>query len=296
MCTEYYDILIFGCVIKVKKIKRKGDAFMKCPNCQHENEGGNFCENCGTRLVEASKTSEQQPNHPVKEGGTATAQAEDYLKKTKDQSKQYVNYFFDVFKKPYASIQEPMDKQQFIHAIITIVLFSLFIPLSIYFGLRGVVSRLNSLDTYGFGGSTYIDLPFMDIVIKPFFAFGIFIVLVAAFTFLSVKLGRVNATFKEVFTRYGILLIPFVFLLAIGLLLSLLKVSLFILFLKLGLVGGVYIAVPMVLAFYKKEAPEDGMDAVYGTLLTYILISVLVYIMGEMLFDSLLSNIGSFLW
>ena len=70
----------------------------------------------------------------------------------------------------------------------------------------------------------------------------------------------------------------------------------FILFLTLGLVGGVYIAVPMVLAFYKKEAPEDGMDAVYGTLLTYILISVLVYIMGEMLFDSLLSNIGSFLW
>ena len=268
---------------------------MKCQNCQHENEGGNFCENCGTRLVEASESNGQLPDHKVKEEEKATAPAEDYLKKTKVQSKQYINYFFDVCKSPYAHMQEPMEKQHFIHAIITIILFCLFIPLSIYFGLKGVVSRLNSIDTYGFGGA-YIELPFMDMVIKPFFAFGIFIVLVAAFTFLSVKLGRVNATFKEVLTRYGISLIPFVFLLAIGLILSLLKVSLFILFLLLSSVGAIYIAVPMVIALYKKDEPEVGLDAVYGTLLTYILISVLVYVMGEMLFDSLLSNIGSFLW
>ena len=269
---------------------------MKCPNCQHENEGGNFCENCGTRLVEASESNGLLPDHKVKEEEKATAPAEDYLKKTKDQSKQYINYFVDVCKRPYARMQEPMERQHFTHAIITIILFCLFIPLSIYFGLKGLLSSLNSIDTYGFGGGAYIELPFMDVVILPSLALGIFLVLVAAFTFLSVKLGRVNVTFKEVLTKYGVLLIPFVFLLAIGLILSLLKVSLFILFLSLGSVGAVYIAVPMVITFYKKDAPEDGLDAAYGTLLTYILIGVLVYIMGEMLFDSLLSNIGSFLW
>lgn len=268
---------------------------MKCPNCHQENEGGNFCDKCGTRLNEPTETDIQQQSQPQKQpleqAVTSTSHSEDYLKKTKNHSKQYVTYFMDVIKHPYASIHETMGNQHFMYAIITLALFSLFIPLSIYFGLKGIVNRLNSFGTYGYGSYMDVEVPFGEIVIKPFVAIAVFMVIVAVFAFLAVKLGQANTTFKEVLTRYGILLIPFVFLVAIGLILSILKVSLFILFLVLGSIGAVYIVVPMIIAFYKKSAPNDGLDAVYGTMLTYLLIALIIYVMGEMAFNSILSNL-----
>ena len=266
---------------------------MKCPNCGHSNEGGRFCENCGTQLVETADTAMQnqqqqqstpQVNNEV--GNTGALQAEEYLKKTKDQSKQYITYFMDVLKKPYASLNAPFENQYYMYAIITFILYSLFIPLMIYFGVKGLMS------TFSYFGES-ANPSFVDAVIIPAIAYGVFIVLVAGFTFFSIKLGRVNVAFKEVFTKFGILLVPFVFILAIGLILSILKVSLFILFLVIGLVGSMYIVVPLLIAFYKKDTPGEGMDAVYGTLLTYILASILMLIMGEMLIDTLISGLES---
>ena len=266
---------------------------MKCPNCGHLNEGGRFCENCGTQLVETADSAIQnqqqqqstpQVNNENEVGNTGALQAEEYLKKTKDQSKQYITYFMDVLKKPYASLNAPFENQHYMYAIITFILYSLFIPLMIYFGVKGLMS------TFSYFGES-ANSSFVDAVIIPAIAYGVFIVLVAGFTFFSIKLGRVNVAFKEVFTKFGILLVPFVFILAIGLILSILKVSLFILFLVIGLVGSMYIVVPLLIAFYKKDTPGEGMDAVYGTLLTYILASILMLIMGEMLIDTLLSGL-----
>lgn len=264
---------------------------MKCPNCSHENEGGNFCEICGAQLVEAPESVAQQPNRQTYES-TGDSQTEDYLKKTKDQSKQYFTYFMDVLKKPYASLHAYMENQHFLYAIITFILYCLFIPLMIYFGVKGIISSLGS---FSLGTTFDITLPFMDVVIKPFFAFAIFMVLVCVFTFVSIKLGRVNVTFKEVFSRFGLLLIPFVFILTIGLVLSILEVSLFVYFLAIGLIGSIYIAVPVLITFYRKSSPGEGLDAVYGTLLTYILTFLVILIMGEMLFDSLITTIQSYI-
>ena len=271
---------------------------MKCQNCGHEYEGGRFCENCGTPLVEATEPTMQnqqpQPAPELNSGNTGASQAEDYLKKTKVQSKQYITYFIDVLKKPYASLNASLENQHFVHAIITIVLYSLFIPLISYFLIKEAVSdginRMNSL--VGYGTNADYTVPFMDIVFKPFFAFAIFIVLLIALTFISIKLGRVNVKFKEVLTRFGTLLIPFVFILAIGVIFSILKVSLFsLLLMGIGLTGAIYIVVPVLIAFYKKNSAGEGLDAVYGTLLTYILMVIVLLITGEMLFESLLSGI-----
>ena len=263
---------------------------MKCSNCGHLNDGGRFCENCGTQLVEtAGSAIQNQPQQSTPQvtnevGNTGAIQAEEYLKKTKDQTKQYFTYFMNVLKKPHASLNAPFENQHYMYAIITFILYSLFIPLMIYFGVKGLMS------TFSYFGES-ANLSFVDAVIIPAIAYGVFIVLVAGFTFFSIKLGRVNVAFKEVFTKFGILFIPFVFILAIGLLLSILKVSLFILFLVIGLIGSMYVVVPLLIAFYKKDAAGEGMDAVYGTLLTYILTSILMLIMGEMLIDTLISGL-----
>ncbi len=263
---------------------------MKCPNCGHENEGGRFCENCGKQLVDTAESQVQQQAIPqANHENTDSSQTEDYLKKTKDQSKQYINYFIDVLKKPYVSLHSSIESQHFIHAIITLVLYCLLIPLMMYFGVKGLINNINLLEEVD------ITLPFMDMVFKPFLAYAILMVLVVAFTFVSIKLGRVNVTFKEVLTRYGILLIPFVLILAIGLILSILNVSMFVIFLAIGLIGSMYVAVPVLIAFYKKNNPGEGLDVVYGTLLTYILTSIAMLIMGEILFDSLIETIKTYI-
>ena len=275
----------------IKVLEEKERIRMKCPNCGHSNDGGRFCENCGTQLVETADSAiqNQQPQQSTPQvndevGNTGALQAEEYLKKTKDQSKQYITYFMDVLKKPYASLNAPFENQHYMYAIITFSLYSLFIPLMIYFGVKGLMSTFSYFEES-------VNPSFVDAVIIPAIAYGIFIVLVAGFTFFSIKLGRVNVSFKEVFTKFGILLVPFVFILAIGFILSILKVSLFILFLVIGLVGSMYVVVPLLIAFYKKDAAGEGMDAIYGTLLTYILTSILMLIMGEMLIDTLISGL-----
>ena len=281
--------------VQFKKYE-KGENPMKCQNCGHENRGGRFCENCGTPLVESTENTIQnqqpQPAPVVSSGNTGASQAEDYLKKTKDQSKQYITYFIDVLKRPYASLNAPLENQHFVHAIITIVLYSLFIPLISYFLIKEASEGINRMNPFGGYGSNDYTVPFTDIVLKPFFAFAIFIVLLIALTFISIKLGRVNVKFKEVLTRFGTLLIPFVFILAIGVIFSILKVSLFsLLLMGIGLTGAIYIVVPVLIAFYKKNSAGEGLDVVYGTLLTYILMVIVLLITGEMLFESLLSGI-----
>ena len=271
---------------------------MKCKNCGHDNEGGRFCENCGTPLaVETEQYTTQnpqtQPTNQMNNGNAGgDSQTEDYLKKTKDQSKQYFAYFRDALKKPYASLDATMGSQHFIHAIITLILYCLLVPLTIYFGIKGLLSNV---DPFGLGSGMDIDPPFMDIVIKPVLAFAILIMLVIAFTFISIKLGQVNVAFKDVLTRFGILLVPFVFILAIGLILAILEVSTFTYFVGIGLMGSMYIAVPLLIVFYKKNSVGKGLDVVYGTLLSYILTMIALKIMGDMLFDSLLTGIDSFM-
>ena len=266
---------------------------MKCQQCGHENEGGRFCENCGNPLIETTGNETQQVVPQVNNEHTGTSQTDDYLKKIINHSKQYFTYFMDVLKKPYVSLHASGGNQHFIYAIITFVLYSFLIPLLIYFGLNAIIDKVSAL-TFSFGTSIDVTLPFMDVVIKPFLGLGLFMILVIAFTYISIKLGRINVTFKEVFTRFGMLLIPFVTILVIGLLLSILEVSLFIYFLVIGLMGSIFIAVPMLIVFYKKQSTEEGLDVLYGTLLTYVLTFIVVLIMGEMLFDSLITSIQSY--
>lgn len=262
---------------------------MKCMKCQYENEGGKFCENCGARLEGTSETEVAVSVEPVHQS-EQRIQTNQYLETTKKISKQYFSYFMQVLKKPYASSKN-VGSEHLVNGIITIVLYCLFIPLMTYFGVSGVLSKVNDFGSF-LGTDLNIKPPFTDIVIKPVFAYVIFTLLVATYTFAAVKLGKVSASYKEVIARFGSFLIPFVLLLAIGFVMSILKMKLFILFLILGFIGSILVVPPLVIASYKKEK-QEGLDVVYGTLLTYILIFITNIIMARILFEALLNSFSS---
>ncbi|MRX72835.1 zinc ribbon domain-containing protein [Bacillus lacus] len=251
----------------------------QCNNCNHENEEeGKFCENCGiplggTVIQEVAATAEGAPS-PVNQ------QASQYIEEAKKISKMYFSYFLEVLKKPYSSSVN-VGKEHFLNGIITIALFSVLIPLITYFGLKGVLSDLNFL-----GEELNIKPPFTDIVLKPTFAYAIFVFLVAVFTFVSIKLGRVNISFQEVTARFGSFLIPAVALLGLGLIMSILKIKLFVFFVFLGFITAAFLVPPLVIASFKKQS-QEGVDVIYGSLLTYFLTFIAMLIMGDMLFEVL---------
>ncbi|WP_243298674.1 zinc ribbon domain-containing protein [Bacillus litorisediminis] len=280
---------------------------MICPNCSHENEGGKFCVKCGTQLSSTSDETVIGPdNQPVQAphqvSGTkeeyvsqpepaSNVQASQYVEGAKKISKSYFNSFVQVLKQPY-SASVKAGEEQFINGIITIILYSLLVPLIIYFALKGVIGDLNDFGAEFFGESMDINPPFADVVIKPFIAYVIFIFLIAAFSFVAVKLAKVNSSFKEIVSRFASFLIPFVTILALALILSLLNVSLFIYLLFFGLVGAIFLVPALVVTSYSK-ASQEGLDKVYGILITYVLTFIALRIMGEMLFDSLVSAFSS---
>ncbi|MGE8204650.1 hypothetical protein ACQKP0_08805 [Heyndrickxia sp. NPDC080065] len=261
---------------------------MKCQICQHENEGGRFCENCGSKLI----TSTKDETAATVESAHSSSDKVQYFETTKKISNQYFNYFIQVLKKPYASSQS-VGSEHFINGIMTIILFSLLIPLIFYFALKGVLADFSSYGSNFFGTPVEIKPPFTDIVIKPFFAYIIFTFLVITFTFASIKLGRINVSYKEVTARFGSLLIPFVSLLAISLIMSILKIKFFFYFLLLGFIGSIFMIPPLVIASYKKDH-QEGVDVIFGSLLTYVLTFISISIMANMLFEVLRSVFSSF--
>lgn len=270
---------------------------MVCSNCSHQNEGGKFCENCGSPLATGGAAQETAAAVESTNLGNQGQAPNQYLTKTKNISKGYLSYALTVLKKPYAS-SVGVGKEHFVNSIITMVLYSFIIPLMLFFGVKALSSGLNDL-AGAFGMGEVFQPSFMDIVIIPTFLYAIFILLVAIFTYAGIKLGRINPSFKEVIARFGSFLIPFTAVLIVALLLSLIKVKLFIYFLLLGFFGSIFTVPSLVIASYKKQS-QEGIDVIYGTLVTYVLTSVLLYIMGQKMFDAIIKQLtqmlsGSFL-
>ncbi len=274
---------------------------MKCSNCQHENQGGKFCEQCGAPLTETAENdkvvSRETVNHETSSSTVSASEtpeakpSNNYAETTKKIAEGYFVHFREVVKKPY-NVCRTAESESFTNGLITYILYSLFIPLICYFGLKNIMSGISSYSS-GLYGSDYVVQPsFFDMVIIPFFACFVFTVLMAFFAFISLKLGHVNVDFKDVFARFGLFLMPIIVIFAVGLILSILKVQYYTIFLALGLVCSMFIVPALVIVSYKKDK-NGGLDVFYGTLLTYILIFILILMMVRVLFESLLSIFNS---
>lgn len=281
---------------------------MLCPNCSHQNDGGKFCEKCGTPLIpvnsnreetaasseartvvqpESQQVQYQQPVYSQQQSAPVQVPPNRYIESTKEISKMYLGYFIQVLKQPFSSTHN-VGSEHFINGIITMVLYAFLIPFTAYFGIKKLVDFIYKTILGGniFGeivGSNVPKVPFFDFVLKPTLFFAIFILLVAVFTFVAVKFGRVHASFKEIISRFGSLLIPIVGLLIIALLFSILKINFFMTILLIAILGSIFLVPPLVIASFKKDA--GGVDLFYGSFITYILTFILIGIMGDMVFS-----------
>ncbi len=143
-------------------------------------------------------------------------------------------------------------------------------PLTICFGLSELKEFINS--------------PFLSVFLKPTLGYIAFILLGAIYSFAAIKLGKVNANFRDVVSRFGVFLVPFVALFALTLIMSILqiRISTFVLF--FGFIVSIFIVPPLVIISFKKDN-SAGLDTVYGTLIVYVLTVITIVIMAELLFS-----------
>lgn len=289
---------------------------MQCLNCGHHNDGGKFCVKCGKKLeavaaqqvaagVEAVPTQQPAQQQPIPNYSQQQVpqQPNQHVENAKKISKLYIGYFMQGLKNPTATAQG-VRGEQFINGLITMILFAISIPLMIYLGIDSILDKvLNKFSVLLLPllGSDFIDLredlknvvklDFTDIVIINGLISMLCIGAIALVTFGAVKLAKVNVSIQDVFARFGAFLIAPTAVMLVGVVFALLKISLFSYILGFGILGLFLTVAFTILSF--KHSDSNGLDSVYGTLLTYIVMAILLVLFGRHLIEAVVSSLGS---
>jgi len=184
------------------------------------------------------------------------------------------------------------------------ILFAISIPLMLYLGIDSILDKvLNKFSVLLLPllGSDFIDLredlknvvklDFTDIVIINGLISMLCIGAIALVTFGAVKLAKVNVSIQDVFARFGAFLIVPTAVMLVGVVFALLKISLFSYILGFGILGLFLTVAFTILSF--KHSDSNGLDSVYGTLLTYIVMAILLVLFGQHLIEAVVSSLSS---
>lgn len=241
---------------------------MYCSQCNSPLEtDAKFCTNCGAKVTDVQ----------TKSTASKTEATNDYVVQGKTIAKQYWNFLPNALAHPFTTSKQVTERDK-INAIITIVLFSLLLPLYIYSSARVVM--------HGFMSPS-----FADIVIKPFFILIIFFALLIAVKFGVAKLMKADVSFMYVVTSFGSLMVlPTAIALAtwVFALIGSITFSSILMLLAISLTS---IASMATVFSLKTKAPATSkLDAVYGVVITYVAMGIILFIIGDSLLGNLLSE------
>lgn len=253
---------------------------MNCPNCQEQLEtDSKFCTSCGEK-VNQTNTDNSIRNEPVQTVETEQKNdlTNDYLQQGKEISKQYWNFIPSALAHPFATSKKVEDGDK-INGIITLILFSLFIPLYTY-------TTLNSL------GSGLFAPSFIATVIKPFLIFLIFFALLIAVKFGVTKLMKADVSYTTIMTRFGVMMVLPTIISLVAIIFALLNIYDFSTVLLSFSISFAFIASLATIFSIKDKAPNTGgLDVYYAIALTYAAMAIIVAITGDSIADYLFYSV-----
>lgn len=288
---------------------------MICNNCGAPLENdAKFCTNCGTAVAQtinqqAGHTAEQpnsernnetrntqaqdtntQSHHTSDSSTTDTVkqtiaqiQEHEYVEKGKVYAINYLNYAKVALKSPFKTAKQMQHPDIQLHGITTIGLYSFLMPLLFFFMLQ----TFNS----------YMQVPFFDVVIKPFVILAIVSLVMVAVLFGVGRLMRVNVSFKSVLGAYGSLhTLPVALLVLSMILLIFNNYGLITLVLSFMFLVTTTINVSVLFALKSQLSEEIGLDVVYGIILSYIALIVLVLVVSDSIMGSMMMDMENILY
>lgn len=235
---------------------------MFCPNCGHQAEEGNsICTNCEAQLTTEQHAATADPSgdsvtpkppavENQEQANTEPAKPNEFVETLKRESANFGHFSLNMLKGPDEA--RKINHTSMTPAIITMVIFSLFIALGTYLAGRQV--------------SFFAQYSFLDSFLIPFVQFLILFAIVIALTFAGVKMAAQSLSFTDVIAKVGAYTIPFLALTIVGTLLSLIGLSFLASLVLLGLLGPILLVPTFVLL----EQPANGFDRIYVLFGIYI--------------------------
>lgn len=273
---------------------------MICGKCQTVNDANaKFCVNCGKQIdhlkrkpVEVEGDGDVQTDEVVVTEVEATAdvagagasagghkpmparEPDPVVEKAKEIGQSFLNYLLDGVKAPFqASKNVGAEQADLINGLITLLIFSLFIPFSVF--------------VFGRWGRP----PFFATVVVPFFLFIIFMAITVGIIFGVSRLMKSEIDFLAVFTRFmtfmiipaGLAVLTFIVSIFNAYLFTGLLLLLIFLIVSLASVGTI---------FTIKETNEKsgGLDVTYVIIIHFLIISLVLALFGDALLGQLMNQ------
>lgn len=239
-----------------------------CTDCGAPIEENGSCPKCEmTQQVAASSEPEQ------------SSQAKTYLNQGKQVSKNYWHHVVNTVKFPTQQA-ETSSGVGFVNGIITILLFCLFIPLSIFVFLKGTVG--------GFMGAS---ISFSNVVIQPFFYLLLLMAVCVGVLFGVVKPGHSELSIQSVVARFGSWMIAPTVLVVLAFVCSILTMYTLVSYLALLGIAGIFISAT--LTIYSYRTPSSKLDPLYAALIFHIAFFIVFRILSEeLMINSMLNPFG----
>lgn len=240
-----------------------------CSNCNHQQQSGSTCENCGQLIQEINHSEEQHAQAPNENTHTdksnevaatvTSQQAESTSNETLDNIKKglgsYWKFFVELLKNPTKSLQ--LHDKHLVFSIVSVSLFVLTLSLGYYFTLNtamgGIFGELEDMlgsfggYDYGYSGAG----EFFNIVLKMILVGAIAFGISYGSLLIIFKTAKLELNPKQLFIQFSSLSIPFLVLNIVVILLGALSVGM----LANSLLGGtvqLYLSLVPALLVYDK--------------------------------------------
>ncbi|GAA0469597.1 hypothetical protein [Alkalibacillus silvisoli] len=260
-----------------------------CENCQHQQEEGRFCENCGKPISNDSGSNEspdQQEDQSQDQGQSQASESKSsnaQLDQAKNFTKNYWEYFISTLKNPNLALKQ--QESSYINGIITLVIMSLTLSLGVYFLLNGLFSQLVG----GFGVDESV--PFFGTVSR--LVLGTILIAGTGLLALiiSLKIGKVNQSFKTTLAQYGALAVPFSVLAILSIITGLSTSAQFTLILLFASLIAFTLVAPVLLTTYNLTKSGENGQFVYNSIASFFMTVIFMYILFNFYIDSLVNNL-----
>ncbi|WP_042220538.1 DUF6574 domain-containing protein [Oceanobacillus manasiensis] len=256
-----------------------------CPKCNQQQDSGKFCGVCGEQVITIADgqdhSTQQQEVRTASEQAAVTTASEITSSKFKEGVSHYWSYFLNLLKNPTQAFA--LTEKHFTNSLITLALFALIYSLSIYFLANSLVRS--------FGGYFVQSVPFFELTTR--LIFGVIIMLAITFgsSFVMIKIAKNQESFQTVIAQYGSILVPFTGLnlvAMLGGLMGSIELTLFPLALSFILV---FIFIPVLFVYEKASNINIKGQKVYLSLATIVLISLILYILGDVVFSNIINDL-----